>query len=184
MTGRENKPVDPQARPVSDPSPVSAAALAPGLHLVATPIGTARDITLRALDTLREADVIASEDTRTTRRLLEIHGIPLGGRPILAYHDHNGAKMRPEDIEAAGRGPYGLCLGRRNAACRGSGVSAGAGGDRGGHECDRRTGPSAALGGADAVRPAERPVPVRRVSTAAAGARRKWIAPLMPRGRR
>jgi 16S rRNA (cytidine1402-2'-O)-methyltransferase len=76
--------------------PSSAAALAPGLHLVATPIGTARDITLRALDTLREADVIASEDTRTTRRLMEMHAIPLGGRPILPYHDHNGAKMRPK----------------------------------------------------------------------------------------
>jgi 16S rRNA (cytidine1402-2'-O)-methyltransferase len=99
MTGRENKPVDPQARPVSDPSPVSAAALAPGLHLVATPIGTARDITLRALDTLREADVIASEDTRTTRRLLELHGIAVGGRPMLAYHDHNGAQMRPKILK-------------------------------------------------------------------------------------
>lgn len=74
---------------------LSPAALAPGLHFVATPIGTARDITLRALDTLRAADVIAAEDTRTAKRLLEIHGIPLAGRPLLPYHDHNGARMRP-----------------------------------------------------------------------------------------
>ncbi len=69
--------------------------LAPGLYFVATPIGSARDITLRALDILREADVIAAEDTRTLRHLLEIHGIPLNHRPLLAYHDHNGAAMRP-----------------------------------------------------------------------------------------
>jgi 16S rRNA (cytidine1402-2'-O)-methyltransferase len=75
--------------------PVSAAALAPGLHLVATPIGTARDITLRALDTLRAADAIAAEDTRNARRLMEIHGIPVAGRPLLPYHDHNGPEMRP-----------------------------------------------------------------------------------------
>ncbi|MEL6801581.1 MAG: SAM-dependent methyltransferase, partial [Pseudomonadota bacterium] len=66
-----------------------------GLYLVATPIGAARDITLRALDVLAGADVIAAEDTRTTRRLMEIHGIALGGRPLLAYHDHNGPQMRP-----------------------------------------------------------------------------------------
>ena len=67
----------------------------PGLHLVATPIGAARDITLRALDILAGADVLAAEDTRTLRHLLEIHGIPLQGRPLLAYHDHNGEAARP-----------------------------------------------------------------------------------------
>lgn len=96
MSGAEDKSSGADARGVSKPSPVSAAALAPGLHLVATPIGTARDITLRALDTLREADVIAAEDTRTARRLMELHGIPVGGRTVLPYHDHNGAQMRPK----------------------------------------------------------------------------------------
>lgn len=69
--------------------------LAPGLYLVATPIGTARDITLRALDVLSGADVLAAEDTRTLRRLLTIHAIALDGRRVLPYHDHNGAEMRP-----------------------------------------------------------------------------------------
>lgn len=69
--------------------------LAAGLYFVATPIGTARDITLRALDVLASADVIAAEDTRTARKLMEIHGIALQGRPLIAYHDHNGQAVRP-----------------------------------------------------------------------------------------
>ncbi|MFU8881044.1 MAG: 16S rRNA (cytidine(1402)-2'-O)-methyltransferase [Rhodobacterales bacterium] len=72
-----------------------AVRLAPGLYLVATPIGSARDVTLRALDILASADVLVAEDTRTLRKLMEIHGIPLADRQVLAYHDHNGAKMRP-----------------------------------------------------------------------------------------
>lgn len=72
------------------------APLAPGLYFVATPLGNARDITLRALDTLRGADVLAAEDTRRLRQLMDIHAVPLGDRRILAYHDHNGPKMRPK----------------------------------------------------------------------------------------
>lgn len=67
------------------------AALAPGLYLVSTPIGAARDITLRALDVLAAADALAAEDTRTLRRLMAIHGIPLRGRQVIACHDHNEA---------------------------------------------------------------------------------------------
>lgn len=79
--------------------------LAPGLYFVSTPIGSARDITLRALDVLASADVLAAEDTRTLKRLMQIHGVPLGERPVLAYHDHNGARMRPRLLEllAAGK---------------------------------------------------------------------------------
>lgn len=69
--------------------------LAPGVYLIATPIGTARDITLRALDILASADVLVAEDTRSLKRLMEIHGVPLGDRPVLSYHDHNGGQMRP-----------------------------------------------------------------------------------------
>ena len=78
--------------------------VAPGLHFVATPIGAARDITLRALDVLRGADVIAAEDTRSARRLMEIHGVPVARRPVLAYHDHNGAEARPRLLAALGAG--------------------------------------------------------------------------------
>lgn len=70
--------------------------LAMGLYLVATPIGNARDITLRTLDILRDADVLAAEDTRSLRHLMEIHAIPLGDRPLIAYHEHNGARARPK----------------------------------------------------------------------------------------
>ncbi|MFN3936217.1 MAG: 16S rRNA (cytidine(1402)-2'-O)-methyltransferase [Gemmobacter sp.] len=78
--------------------------VAPGLHLVATPIGSARDITLRALDVLAGAEVLAAEDTRTLRRLLEIHGVALNGRPLHAYHDHNGAAVRPRLLRALAEG--------------------------------------------------------------------------------
>ena len=74
--------------------------LSGGLYFVATPIGTARDITLRALDVLASADVLAAEDTRSLRRLMDIHGVPLGDRPLIAYHDHNGASARPKLLAA------------------------------------------------------------------------------------
>jgi 16S rRNA (cytidine1402-2'-O)-methyltransferase len=79
--------------------------LPPGLYLVATPIGNARDISLRALDLLTSADVLAAEDTRSLRRLMDLHGVALRERPMLAYHDHNGARMRPRLLAeiAAGR---------------------------------------------------------------------------------
>ena len=70
--------------------------LHPGLHILATPIGTANDITLRALQVLRDADVLAAEDTRVLRKLMDIHGINLSGRRILPYHDHNGDMQRPK----------------------------------------------------------------------------------------
>jgi 16S rRNA (cytidine1402-2'-O)-methyltransferase len=78
--------------------------LDPGLYLVATPIGNARDITLRALDVLASADVIAAEDTRTTRKLLEIHGIALGDRKLIAYHDHSGQAGRDGIMKLIGQG--------------------------------------------------------------------------------
>lgn len=77
---------------------------AAGLYLIATPIGAARDITLRALDLLAAADVLVAEDTRSLRRLMEIHGIALGERPLWAYHDHNGAQMRPRILAALAEG--------------------------------------------------------------------------------
>lgn len=76
--------------PADPPHSPGLRAIPPGLHLVSTPIGSARDITLRALDVLAGADVLVAEDTRTLRHLMEIHGIPLNGRQVIAYHDHSG----------------------------------------------------------------------------------------------
>lgn len=78
--------------------------LAPGLYFVSTPLGNARDITLRALDILGSAEVLAAEDTRRLRQLMDIHGVPLNGRRILAYHDHNGPRVRPVLIAALAEG--------------------------------------------------------------------------------
>lgn len=78
--------------------------LAPGLYVVATPIGAARDITLRALDILASADVLAAEDTRSLRHLMAIHGVAGGGRPVISYHDHNGAEVRPRLLALLGAG--------------------------------------------------------------------------------
>jgi 16S rRNA (cytidine1402-2'-O)-methyltransferase len=72
--------------------PIQGSRLAPGLYLVATPIGNLGDITLRALQTLAGADLIACEDTRVTRKLLDRYAI---ATPLTPYHDHNAAKARP-----------------------------------------------------------------------------------------
>jgi len=63
---------------------------------VATPIGNLADITLRALDLLGKADVVACEDTRVTRRLLSAHGLRAR---LTAYHEHNAERARPQLIE-------------------------------------------------------------------------------------
>jgi 16S rRNA (cytidine1402-2'-O)-methyltransferase len=67
--------------------------LAPGLHIVATPIGNLRDISFRALATLAAADAILAEDTRTSKTLLAHYGI---STPLYPYHEHNAEQMRPK----------------------------------------------------------------------------------------
>ena len=69
-----------------------ASELTPGLYVTATPIGNARDVTLRALDVLNGADLIAAEDTRVTSKLLAIFGIQ---KTLTAYNDHNAPRERP-----------------------------------------------------------------------------------------
>src|SRR5581483_10267806 len=71
---------------------IAAPALAPGLYLVATPIGNLRDITIRALEVLAAADLIACEDTRVTHKLLDHYAIKT---PLMPYHEHNAATARP-----------------------------------------------------------------------------------------
>jgi len=66
--------------------------LVAGLYVTATPIGNARDVTLRALDVLEGVDLIAAEDTRVTAKLLAIFGIE---KPLTAYNDHNAPRERP-----------------------------------------------------------------------------------------
>lgn len=66
------------------------------LYVVATPIGNLEDITLRALRILKEADLIACEDTRHTRKLLEHYGI---ATPTISYHEHNEAERAAELVE-------------------------------------------------------------------------------------
>ncbi|MFN3259649.1 MAG: 16S rRNA (cytidine(1402)-2'-O)-methyltransferase [Pikeienuella sp.] len=75
--------------------PAGGGRLAAGLWLAATPIGAAGDVTLRTLDALARADAIAAEDTRTALKLMTLHGVARGGRPMIAYHDHNGEAARP-----------------------------------------------------------------------------------------
>ena len=82
--------------------PSASAPLAPGLYVVATPLGNARDITLRALDVLHGVDAIYCEDTRVTRKLAALYAIKTKRR---SYHEHNASAMRPKILAelAAGR---------------------------------------------------------------------------------
>lgn len=80
---------------------IAARPLEPALHLVATPIGNLGDITLRALETIAAADVLACEDTRVTRILLDRYGIR---QKAVAYHEHNAEVAGPRLIEALGQG--------------------------------------------------------------------------------
>jgi 16S rRNA (cytidine1402-2'-O)-methyltransferase len=72
---------------------LAAPPLAPGLHVVSTPIGNLADVTLRALTTLAAADLVVCEDTRVTGRLTSHYGIATS---LIAYNDHNAPRMRPQ----------------------------------------------------------------------------------------
>ncbi len=80
---------------------IPARPLAPGLYVVATPIGNLQDMTLRALGVLAAADIVACEDTRVTPVLLRHYGI---SAKLTPYHDHNAATQRPKLLEALGEG--------------------------------------------------------------------------------
>ena len=77
-----------------------------GLYIIPTPIGNLRDITLRAIDILASANIVACEDTRVTRRLLDAYNL----HPrMIAYHEHNASKQRPRILEKLARGNV-VCL--------------------------------------------------------------------------
>src|SRR2546427_10824672 len=76
------------------------------LYLVATPIGNLEDITYRAVRVLKEADLIACEDTRQTRKLLDHYGIQ---KPAVSYHEHNEAE-RTGDLVARLQGGAVIAL--------------------------------------------------------------------------
>src|SRR2546430_14831147 len=88
-------------RYVLNERPAVPPALPSGLYLVATPIGNLRDITLRALEVLAAADLIACEDTRRSRKLLDRYDITT---PLTPYHDHNASAARPKLIERLTQG--------------------------------------------------------------------------------
>ena len=75
---------------------ISAPPLEPALYLVSTPIGNLGDMTIRGLETIAACDVLACEDTRVTRRLLDRYGIK---QKPYAYHEHNAQKIGPKLIE-------------------------------------------------------------------------------------
>jgi 16S rRNA (cytidine1402-2'-O)-methyltransferase len=80
---------------------IEAPRLAPGLYLVATPIGNLRDMTLRGLEILAAADLVACEDTRVTRKLFDHYGL---SAPLIAYHDHNAEAARPKILQKLAAG--------------------------------------------------------------------------------
>ena len=133
-------------------SEVMARPLEPALHLVATPIGNLGDVTLRALETLASADIVACEDTRVTRILLERYGIR---QKMTAYHEHNSTEAGPRLIEA-------ISAGRSVALCSDAGTPLVS--DPGyrlveqalsaGHACHSHPRTIGRAGGADGVRPA------------------------------
>ena len=83
------------------PPPLSQAPLSPGLYVVATPIGNLRDITLRALDVLNQADLVLAEDTRVTAKLLSAYRL---SKKMERYDEHAAERARPKIMEALAGG--------------------------------------------------------------------------------
>ena len=97
----DDRAAEPSGDPAASKSRPDDAAIPGGLHIVATPIGNAADITLRALEVLRRVDLIACEDTRVTGNLMARYEI---GTRRLAYNDHNAERVRPLLLERLRRG--------------------------------------------------------------------------------
>jgi len=87
-------------RPLPTPA-LDDAPMAPGLYVVATPIGNLRDITLRALDVLAQADLVLAEDTRVTGKLLSVFGL---SRPLERHDEHAAERARPKAMQVLAQG--------------------------------------------------------------------------------
>src|SRR6185503_12894959 len=83
------------------PPKLDDAPLAPGLYVVATPIGNLRDITLRALDVLAAADLVLAEDTRVAGKLLSAYGL---SAKLERYDEHGAERTRPKAMAALAEG--------------------------------------------------------------------------------
>ena len=159
--GRDEPVTHPEKTYMVGQAEIAARPLKPALYLVATPIGNLGDITLRALETLAAADMVACEDTRVTRVLLDRYGIRQ--RPT-AYHEHNADEAGPRLIEALASGKKrGAGVRCRHAAGLRSRLPPCRTGARGRHS--RRADPRGvgSAGSVDGVRAALRRLSVRRL---------------------
>ena len=96
-----NKPSDNHGEYILVGNKMKAPELAAGLYIVSTPIGNLRDITIRGLEILSAASMIACEDTRVSRKLLSHYGIRTR---LITYHEHNADKQRPAILRALAEG--------------------------------------------------------------------------------
>ncbi len=144
---------------------IAAPPLAAGLHVVATPIGNLRDITLRALETLAAADLIACEDTRVTRKLTEHYGITT---PLTPYHEHNAAEARPKLLARLAQGAaVALVSDAGTPLISDPGFKLAREAGAAGHLVTAAARSVGGAGGARRQRAADRPLHVRGISAAA-----------------
>ena len=138
------------------------------LYLVATPIGNLEDITLRALRTLKECDVVAAEDTRRTGQLLKHFGL---FKPLLSYFQFNEASRSEEIIERLRRGEkVALVTDAGSPGISDPGERVVKAAIAAGFRVEPVPGPCALVAGLDRQRTADRGVPFHRVFAAQVGA--------------
>lgn len=99
--GPDERPVAAGRRFVIGANAYDAPKLEPALYIVSTPIGNLGDMTVRGLETLAAADLVACEDTRVTATLMQRFALKT---PLIAYHEHNAARQRPKLLQALADG--------------------------------------------------------------------------------
>ena len=163
---------------VSTATAWSAGTIAPGLHIVATPIGNLGDINLRALATLAGADVIACEDTRVTRKLLDRYAI---ATPLTPYHDHNATTARPKLLRRLAEGAaVALVSDAGTPLVSDPGYKLVRAAQEAGTPVTALPGRLVRPGRAHGLRPADGPVFVRRLPAAQTGCAARRVSPNSP----